>query len=214
MNTRPNLLRLPVWLVAIFAGFIVLVRLAPYLLERFTGFEADPTSTYPWNFMPVMAICLFGGARFANRLWAWLIPLGAFLVSDCALWYLKGIDFAFGSHTPVVYGGFAIAIGLGFLLRKTSRPLPFVTGGLGLGVVGETIFFLISNGAVWLFSHGTPPMNYTFDLAGLLACLGMGVPFYLRGLASTLIYGTVLFGGYALLNARHSEPQLAPVGAE
>ena len=211
MNTRSKFLRLPVWLMAIFVSYILLVRLSPYLLERFAGFNIEPGSTYPWNFMPVMALCLFGGARFANKLWAWLMPLGAYLIGDFALWYLKGIEYAFGSHTPAVYGGFAFAIALGFLLRKADRPAPFVIGGLGLGIFGETIFFLASNGATWLFTHSTAPMNYTFDLAGLLACLGMGLPFYFRALLSTMIYGSILFGGYAMLHRWEpsEEPKLA-----
>ena len=56
----------------------------------------------------------------------------------------------------------------------------------GIGVGGATLFFLVSNFADWL-SSGMYPLN----LAGLLACYGAGVPFFINTLLSTLLFGGI-----------------------
>jgi hypothetical protein len=40
---------------------------------------------HPWNFTPVGALCLFGGACFARRWAAFAVPLAALLLSDLVL---------------------------------------------------------------------------------------------------------------------------------
>ena len=39
---------------------------------------------HPWNFVPIGALALFAGAYFRDRTWAFVVPLGAMLVSDLA----------------------------------------------------------------------------------------------------------------------------------
>lgn len=55
--------------IAVAIGF----RLAPYLLHSF-GLQIDPNDTlYPWNFSPILPLCVFGAACYASR-WAALYP--------------------------------------------------------------------------------------------------------------------------------------------
>ena len=50
-------------------------RLAPYVLHNF-GVSIDPGSTvYPWNFSPILPLCLFGAACYRSCTTAWLAPL-------------------------------------------------------------------------------------------------------------------------------------------
>ena len=49
---------------------------------------------HPPNFSPVEAIALFGGAYFASRQWALVVPLLAMLLSDLALGALHGDSYA------------------------------------------------------------------------------------------------------------------------
>jgi hypothetical protein len=60
-------------------------------------------------------------------------------------------------------------------------------------LASATSFFLLSNGAVWAGST-----MYPHTLAGLGACLAMGLPFYRNDLTSTTLTLGVLFGLPAL----------------
>ena len=40
---------------------------------------------HPPNFTPIIAICLFSGAYFKNRIFALLVPVGAMFLSDLFL---------------------------------------------------------------------------------------------------------------------------------
>src|SRR5437867_1888705 len=70
---------------------------------------------HPWNFTPITAMALFGGARFADKRLAFLVPLAAMFLSDLMLGLHR--------HLPVVYGSFALIACLGFLLRGRRTTL-------------------------------------------------------------------------------------------
>src|SRR5437588_720532 len=65
---------------------------------------------HPPNFTPIAAIALFGGAGFANKRAAFLVPLAGLFLSD--------LVFGFYGITPVVYGAFALTVCLGFWVRR------------------------------------------------------------------------------------------------
>src|SRR4029079_4996709 len=68
---------------------------------------------HPDNFTPLLAVALFGGAMFPGRTAYW-VPLVAMFLSDLVLGY------PVTWMTPVIYGCFAAAAGLGRWLA-TSR---------------------------------------------------------------------------------------------
>lgn len=140
---------------------------------------------YP-NFTPVAAIALFGGAHFSKRWLAFLVPITALLVSDLLL----------GFHNMMlpVYLSFALVVLLGGLLKKNIRPLPVI----GASLAASTLFFLITNFAVWLASPFYPQ-----TLSGLINCYAMAIPFYHSGLLGDLFYSGVFFGGYYLIEQRY-----------
>ncbi|MEK6768780.1 MAG: DUF6580 family putative transport protein [Gemmatimonadota bacterium] len=77
---------------------------------------------HPPNFAPIGAMALFGGACFAQKRWAFVMPLAAMFLSDLVL----------GLHRlmPVVYGSFALIVCLGFWLRRRRTVVPIA--GLAL----------------------------------------------------------------------------------
>ena len=81
-------------------------------------------------------------------------------------------------------------------------------------MLAEIVFFLMTNFASWMLWHGQPPTNYTFDLSGLMTCYVAGVPFLYRSLAGTLIYGVLLFGGYAAVKELRGERGVVAASAE
>ena len=56
-------------------AFSVTLRLLPYLLTAYSV-KVDPSVVYyPWNFMPMMAVCLYAGAYVTDRRLSFGLPL-------------------------------------------------------------------------------------------------------------------------------------------
>lgn len=151
---------------------------------------------HPPNFSPVEAMALFGGAYFASRRLAVLVPLLAMLASDALLGLLRGglyLDYFTGAGFGLTYACIALIAAMGFALRGR------VTGArvLGFGLAGATVFFLASNFGAWL----SDPM-YPKDAGGLLAAYVAGIPFFKWQVAGVMVYCAALFGGFALLRRR------------
>ena len=151
---------------------------------------------HPPNFSPVEAIALFGGAFFASRALAVLVPLLAMLVADLALGLLHGGLYAgwFGSAGFwLVYLCIAASVVLGFGLRGRAR----AGRVLAYCLAGSVLFFVVTHFGAWLAS----PM-YPRSGTGLLQAYVAGIPFFQWTLLGTLAYAALLFGGFALLRAR------------
>jgi hypothetical protein len=149
---------------------------------------------HPPNFTPIGAMALFGGACFANRRIAFVVPLAAMLLSDLAIGLLSG-DMSLGLHRliPVVYGSFGLIVCLGFWLRKHRAVLPVA----GAALAGSVLFFVLTNFGVWALGSWYPK---TWE--GLVACYVAAIPFFHNTLLGDAVYDTVLFGGFALAQYR------------
>jgi len=160
---------------------------------------AERLLPHPWNFTPIGAMALFGGAQFANKRAAILLPFTALFLSDLVL----------GLHRlmPFVYGCFALTVCLGFWVQQYRS-----AGRVAVAsVVSSTVFFLVTNFSVWAV-FDTYPKNAT----GLLECYVAGLPFYRNGLLGDLFYAAVLFGSLALAERKFTslrEPSHVPTTA-
>jgi len=157
---------------------------------------------HPPNFSPITAIALFGGAYFANRSWALLMPLIGLFVSDLVLASVNGGLYASwfsGAGIWVVYGCIVLTTVMGFGMRGK------VSGGsvLGYSLAGSILFFLVTNFSVFAFDA-----MYPKTVAGLAAAYVAGIPFFKWSVLGTLFYSAVLFGGFELLRSR--VPSLRP----
>ena len=143
----------------------------------------------PYNFTPVEAIALFGGAYFADRRLAFLVPLGAMLLADLII----------GLHplVPAVYACIAASVVLGFGLRGKVSVLRVG----GYGVAGSLLFFVVISFVEWLLG------DTEYCQAGIVPCYVAALPFLQNWLAGTLVWSALLFGGYELL--RRAAPRLA-----
>jgi hypothetical protein len=142
---------------------------------------------HPYNFVPIGALALFGGAQFADRRMAFLVPFAALLLSDLCI--------GFYSHMEWVYGCFALITCLGLWLRSHCGAWNIAR----TTVVASTLFFLVTNFGVWV--DGTA-LLYAKNLAGLMACYVAAIPFFGNTLLGDRFYALVLFGGFALLEKR------------
>ncbi len=141
---------------------------------------------HPPNFAPTYAIALFAGAYVADKRFAFLIPILAMLLSDAILEITTGWGFYSGMW--VVYVAFSFITILGFKLREHISGLRV----LSYTLAGSTLFFVLTNFAVW-FSGSM----YPHTVSGLVACYVAALPFFGNTLLSGLFYSALLFGGFA-----------------
>jgi len=139
----------------------------------------------PWNFTPIGAMALFGGAQFTSKRAAFLVPLAALFAGDVVLGLHKLL--------PFVYGCLALTVCLGFWVRHKPRPARIIVAS----VMSSIVFFLVTNFSVWAFL-GSFPKN----AVGLVECYMAGLPYLRNGLLGDLMYTGALFGGLALTQLR------------
>jgi len=145
------------------------------------------------NFTPLAAIALFGGAHFAQKKWAFIVPLGAMLVSDIVLQFMFG--WGFHAQMPAVYLSFISIILLGFWLKSRRQPTRIIMSSL----TASSLFFIITNFSVW--ATGT---MYAKSLSGLIACYVAATPFFGPTMAGDLFFTSILFAAFAYSEKRFS----------
>ncbi len=140
----------------------------------------------PANVAPIGALGLFAGALLPTRL-AWLLPIGALLVSDAI------IGFYALPVMAMVYLGFAAGAIIGRVFLARQQSVPRLAGAV---LCSATVFFIVSNFAVWL-------SYYPSTLAGFIQCYVNAIPFFGRSLLGDALFASLMFGSYALFNAWH-----------
>ena len=135
---------------------------------------------HTWNVSPVAASALFAGLMLRRRWLALLVPLAALALSDAV------IGFDDWRMASVVYGALALPAVAGILGRRHGAARVVVPAALACSM----IFFAATNLAVWAFSG-----MYSLDLAGLIQCYTLALPFLKYTIAGDLFWTAVLFGG-------------------
>ena len=143
-----------------FIGLIALSRLIPH----------------PPNFTPVIAMAVFMPYLTRNVYSAMLVPLLAMFVSDLYL----------GFHSSMFWVYISILLGTTLSHYTMSIKKTYVHLGSN-ALLSATIFFVITNFAVWM--SGT---MYPLTLDGLIICYTMAIPFFGNTLAGTLFYVSLL----------------------
>jgi len=140
---------------------------------------------HPMNFAPIGAIALFAGATYRDRRVAIALPLAAMFIGDLFI----------GLHSlmPLIYATYALIAVLGILLREHRSALAIAGGA----AAGATIFFVVTNFAVWLDL-------YPRTRDGFVACYVNAIPFFERTLVSDLLFSASFFGIYALAERFHA----------
>ena len=163
---------------------------------------------HPPNFSPMAAIGLFGAAHFAKKWQAFFIPLIGIWISDLVInnyvysssssnivWFYSGFYWQYMSYILIIFAGLFI-FNRGISLTKTF-------GGM---ISSSGIFFLVSNFGVW--TGGT---MYPKNFGGLITCYAAGVPFIHNTIISDVLFTTVLFGTYYLLQVEYSSLKIKPL---
>ena len=134
------------------------------------------------NVSPVAAMALFGGAYYADKRMAFIVPFVALFISDLLL----------GLHNSMifVYAGFALTVAIGFLLQNRVT----ITNAAFAVVASSVLFFLLTNFGAWMTSG-----LYAKSAEGLMQAYVAGIPFFQNSLLGNLVYAAAIFGGYRLL---------------
>ncbi|HEX6985201.1 MAG TPA: DUF6580 family putative transport protein, partial [Planctomycetaceae bacterium] len=129
------------------AGYAVAMRVLPYVLHVAAGMKIERAyDAYPWNFSPVFALAVFGGAVLSTRA-ALLLSLGIYAASDLLIAAIGGPQYGFYGFSQIfTYVGITAAACCGMPLRGRGGVLPVVTAGLAAPLA----FFLVTNLGVWL----------------------------------------------------------------
>ncbi len=140
---------------------------------------------HPPNFTPILGMAVFSGAIISKRIFAYLVPLLAMLLSDLYL--------GFHASMPIIYFSLAICVLIGTLIEARVTTLNSFLS-ISLGVLA---FFLITNFMVWYGSG-----MYESSISGLMTCYFMGLPFVQNTFISSILYGMGAFLIYDIINKR------------
>jgi Family of unknown function (DUF6580) len=150
------------------------------------------------NFSPVYAGLLFSGAYLKRRDSIWfpvLLLAGSDLLVNSLLY-----NTSFQWMQTLNWVGFAGIVMVGWWLQKRVN----MRNVLMASVAGPSVFFLISNFAVWIGGGMYPP---TFG--GLAACYAAAIPFYGNSLISGVLFSGILFGAYEFYLRRAHTHEMA-----
>lgn len=148
-----------------------------------------------WNFTPIGAIALFGGAFITNRRYAFLLPFSALLFSDILLQIYNGTGFY--SSMPWVYGSFFLITLLGRYIKKLQKGYSSVVLLMVAPCLSSMLFFIISNLGVWTLG------SYGYTATGLIECYVAAIPFYSGTILGDMFFTAVLFGSFSIIKNRY-----------
>lgn len=109
-----------------------------------------------------------------NFKFAIITALGSMVVSDLIIGNTSIFIFTWSSFV-------LIAIFAGLLKKINQKPTKQVVASFGFAIASSFIFFVITNFGVWLEGW------YTMDLAGLIKCFTLAIPFY-----RTMLIGNIV----------------------
>lgn len=135
------------------------------------------TSDHMPNVVPVAAVALWAGAVWPMP-GAVLVPLSAMLMADVV------IGLASWPVMLSVYLSYGLIAGMGRWVRGRFSPARIA----GAAMLGATIFYLITNAAVWWFDG-----LYPRTMDGLILSYFYALPFYRSTLLGDIIYTGSLF---------------------
>lgn len=133
---------------------------------------------HAWNFAPIVAIGLFSGS-YLGRNFAFIVPVLAMFLSDMFLGFYSW------QVNLTVYFAMALSGAIGLVIKSRKNPVSISVAS----IAGSTIFFLMTNAAVWYF--GT---MYSPSIDGLIASYNAGLPFFRNALLGDFFYTSAFFG--------------------
>ena len=131
---------------------------------------------HPPNFTPIISLAIMGPFLFGGLLFSLICLMSSMFLSDLII----------GLHSGMLQIYLIIAL-ISIIFSKYKNNLN-KSNVLFFSIYGSTIFFIISNLNVWIFSN-----LYTKNLEGLINCYFMAIPFFHNTLISTIIFSYAIY---------------------
>lgn len=148
---------------------------------------------HPFGVSSIGATALYAGA-YGDRRISWAVPMILLLIGNAIFGFYDVRVLAF------VYAGFALSTFAGRWLLSSERN--YLRFGSAIAI-GATIFFVVSNFAIWLVGMYPP------TIAGLVQCYVNGLPYLGQAAVADAVYCFVLFGLHAWIERRQPDPAVA-----
>lgn len=148
---------------------------------------------YPDNFSPIIGMAVFAGAVIKDRRLAFALPVLAMFLSDVLFEVFNIAPGFWGWGQLVGYGILALITIIAFSMKKIN-----VLSVAGYSVGSSLLFFFLSNSAFFVFDNPIYHL-YPQNFNGYIGSLVGGLPFLKTGILADLVYSTVLFGSYYLM---------------
>jgi hypothetical protein len=145
---------------------------------------------YPHNFSPIIGMAIFAGAVIKDRRLAFALPLLAMFLSDVLFEVFNIAPGFWGWGQLVGYGILALITLIAFSMKKINV---LIIAGYSIG--SSLLFFLLSNSAFFVFDNPIYHL-YPQNFSGYIGSLVGGLPFLRTGVVADLVYSSVLFGTY------------------
>ena len=147
--------------------------------------------SHPWNFTPILAVCIFSGYKIKPLGLALFLPLLTIFSGDLFIGFYEGMVW--------VYAAYIVTIAIALFTNKSNS----VQSKVGNVIIGSISFFIISNFGVWMSG-----LLYAKNVDGLMACYIAAIPFFKNTFLGTLIYSFVFFAVAETLE-RHDSAELS-----
>ena len=131
---------------------------------------------HPPNFTPIIAVAIMSGYLFKNLYLSISVLFFSMIVGDMFIGFYSNMFF-------VYFPLFIIAYFCFFKNNKINAKSLFI-----YGISSSLIFFIISNFGVWLSSG-----MYEKNIAGLVNCYVMAIPFLKNTMISTIFFSYLSF---------------------
>jgi len=141
-----------------------------------------------WCFTPTAAAAIFAGLYFERLAIAALVPIAILAISDLLLPAYNSV-----AVLVATYAIMTVPVCFGRWQRGDQSRWSTVLRWALFSILPATLFFIVSNFAVWAFQS-----DYEKSLAGLVHCYWAAVPFYRWMLMGDLFYLAVLFGAWMI----------------
>ena len=131
---------------------------------------------HPPNFTPIIAVGIMSGYLFKNIYLSLTTVLVSMLLADAFIGFYEHMFFVYLSLLLIAIVFYKIS-------KKINYKNLFI-----FSFFGSVFFFIISNFGLWIIGN-----LYERNMAGLIECYFMAIPFFKNTLISTLIFSYAAF---------------------